>query len=82
MARGQGTEPHVLQSGKVVETGPTLGTVRGALMDLAKLQGLLVDKLEVKAADAIGAQLRELQGKMSAGAFEELLVALSDDAEV
>lgn len=81
IARGQGEEPHVLQSGEVVYAPPRFADRRGALMDAAKLQGLLVDKVEVKTADALRTQLRELEERMPADAFEALLVALADSEE-
>lgn len=79
IARGEGDEPHVLQSGEVIYAPPKFSDRRGALMDAAKLQGLLVDKVEVKALDGLQAQLRELQQRMSEGAFEELLRALAEE---
>lgn len=79
IARGEGVEPHVLQSGETVYAPPRFADRRGALMDAAKLQGLLVDKVEIKALDGLQAQLRELQERMSDGAFEELLAALSEE---
>jgi phage terminase small subunit len=81
IARGEGDEPHVLQSGETVYAPPKFSDRRGALMDAAKLQGLLVDKVEVKVTDSIRAQLRELQEKMPEEAFEALLVALAGDGE-
>lgn len=79
IARGEGEEPHVLQSGDTVYAPPKFSDRRGALMDAAKLQGLLVDKVEVKALDGLRAQLRELQAKMPEEAFEALLAALAGE---
>lgn len=79
IARGEGEEPHVLQSGETVFAPPRFADRRAAIMDAAKLQGLLVDKVEIKALDGLQAQLRELQERMSDEAFEELLAALSEE---
>lgn len=81
IARGEVEEPHVLQSGEVVYAPPKFSDRRGALMDAARMMGLLVDRIEVRAFDGLQAQLRELQQRMSEGAFEELLRALAEDAE-
>lgn len=79
IARGEGDEPHVLQSGETVYAPPKFSDRLRALELAAKLQGLLVDKVEVKVAAGIQVQLVELQGKMPAEAFEALLVALAEE---
>jgi phage terminase small subunit len=56
IARGQGTEPHVLQSGEVVQAEPGFMTRRAAAMDLAKLRGYVAptkSEVDVTGAPAI-----------------------------
>lgn len=78
IARGEGTEPHVLQSGVVVLAGPTFAVRAAAAMSLAKMRGYVIDRIEVKAADQMRTQLERLQRRMPPFAFEELLEALAE----
>lgn len=79
IARGEGTEPHVLQSGATVYAPPTFAAKAGAAMSLAKMRGYLIDKIEVKAADQLRSQLEQIRKRMPADAFEALLEALVAD---
>lgn len=76
LAAGRVKEPHVTSTG-IVYAKPKNSDRRAAAMDLAKMQGLLVDKFDIRAADALDAKLRELEKVMPPDAYEALLTALA-----
>lgn len=78
IARGEGLEPHVLQSGEVVHTEPTFAVRMGSAMNLAKMRGYLIERIEVKAVDQMRGQLERLQKRMPPDAFEALLEAIAE----
>jgi phage terminase small subunit len=62
----------------VTNAPPTKERVRSAEI-LLRAKGAFIDKIEVKTTDAIEAQLRELERRMPAAAFEALIEALAGD---
>jgi phage terminase small subunit len=86
MRATEGRTPIVTDSGILKdETGEpitnppsTKERVRSAEI-LLRAKGAFIDKIEVKTTDAIEAQLRELERRMPAAAFEALIEALAGD---
>lgn len=78
IARGEGTEPHVLQSGAVVLAPPAFAVRVSSAMSLAKMRGYLIERIEVKAVDQMRSQLERLQKRMPPDAFEALLEAIAE----